>query len=81
MGSGSKYHILSRDGVDCGGVADHLSGGARAYWLPYAAVDDVDLAIAVAGGEARGFRLAAKTSRESVASVCWRLRPAQCSLS
>ncbi len=30
-------------------------------------------------GEARGLRLAPKTSRESVASVCWRIRPAQCS--
>ena len=57
MGSASKYHILSRDGVDRGGVADHLSGGARGHWLPYVAVDDVDLAIARA--RRRGARIPA----------------------
>jgi len=55
MGPGSKYHILSRDGVDRGGVADHLSGGA--HWLPYVAVDDVDRAIASA--RRRGARIPA----------------------
>jgi hypothetical protein len=34
MGPGRNRHILSSDGVDRGGVADHLSGGARAHWLP-----------------------------------------------
>ena len=33
MGPGRNRHILSSDGVDRG-VADHLSGGARAHWLP-----------------------------------------------
>jgi len=47
MGSpGEKYHILSRDGVDRGGVTGHLPVGAPPHWLPYVAVDDVDATIA-----------------------------------
>jgi predicted enzyme related to lactoylglutathione lyase len=47
MGSpGEKYHILSRDGVDRGGMTGHLPVGAPPHWLPYVAVDDVDATIA-----------------------------------
>jgi predicted enzyme related to lactoylglutathione lyase len=34
------YQILSRDGIDRGGVTD--MGGERPHWLPYVAVDDAD---------------------------------------
>jgi hypothetical protein len=46
MGPGEKYHILSRDGVDRGGVTGHLPAGKQPHWLPYVAVDDVDATIA-----------------------------------
>jgi hypothetical protein len=46
MGPRETYHILSRDGVDRGGVTDHLPAGAQPNWLPYVAVDDVDATIA-----------------------------------
>jgi predicted enzyme related to lactoylglutathione lyase len=46
MGPGGKYHILSRDGVDRGGVTGHLPAGASPHWLPYVDVDDVDATIA-----------------------------------
>jgi predicted enzyme related to lactoylglutathione lyase len=45
-GPGEKYHILSRDGVDRGGVTGHLPAAAPPHWLPYVAVDDVDALIA-----------------------------------
>jgi predicted enzyme related to lactoylglutathione lyase len=48
-GPGEKYHILSKDGVDRGGVTGHLSADAPPHWLPYVAVDDVDATIARAG--------------------------------
>jgi predicted enzyme related to lactoylglutathione lyase len=34
IGPGEKYHILSRDGVDRGGVTDHLPAGAAPHWFP-----------------------------------------------
>ena len=43
-GPGGTYHILSRGGVDRGGVTDQ--GGERPHWLPYVAVDDADATIA-----------------------------------
>jgi predicted enzyme related to lactoylglutathione lyase len=46
MGPGEKYHILSRDGVDRGGVMGHLAAGTPPHWLPYVAVDDADATIA-----------------------------------
>jgi predicted enzyme related to lactoylglutathione lyase len=55
MGGGEKYHILSRDGVDRGGVTGHLPTGALPHWLPYVAVDDVDATIARA--RKRGARI------------------------
>jgi uncharacterized protein len=45
MGPGGTYHILSKEGVDRGGITSGLAGGARPHWLPYVAVDDVDAAI------------------------------------
>jgi uncharacterized protein len=38
------YHILSRGGVDRGGVTDE--GGGPPAWLPYVAVDDADATVA-----------------------------------
>jgi predicted enzyme related to lactoylglutathione lyase len=46
MGPGGTYHILSRGGVDRGGVTAHLPPGVAPHWLPYVAVDDVDGTIA-----------------------------------
>ena len=55
MGPGEKYHILSRDGTDRGGVTGHLPAGGRPNWLPYVAIDDVDATIA--GARKRGARI------------------------
>jgi uncharacterized protein len=46
MGPGGVYHILSRGGVDRGGVTSHLPSGVPPHWLPYVAVDDVDATVA-----------------------------------
>jgi len=46
MGPGGIYHILSKGGVDRGGVTSHLQAGVPPHWLPYVAVDDVDSTIA-----------------------------------
>jgi predicted enzyme related to lactoylglutathione lyase len=46
VGPDITYHILSKGGVDRGGVTDQLAGGVRPYWLPYVAVDDADATIA-----------------------------------
>lgn len=46
MGQGDTYYILSRGGVDRGGVTAHLDSGASSHWLPYVSVDDVDTTIA-----------------------------------
>lgn len=46
MGADEVYHIISRGGVDRGGVTSHLAAGVGPHWLPYVSVDDVDLAIA-----------------------------------
>jgi uncharacterized protein len=46
MGPGGAYHILSRGGVDRGGVTAHLPAGVPPHWLPYAFAEDVDATIA-----------------------------------
>jgi uncharacterized protein len=46
MGPAGTYHIVSRGGVDRGGVTSHLPGGAQPHWMPYVAVDDPDATIA-----------------------------------
>jgi predicted enzyme related to lactoylglutathione lyase len=46
MGPGGIYHILSKGGVDRGGVTHHLPAGVPPHWLPYVAVDDTDAVIA-----------------------------------
>ena len=48
MGPGGTYHILSREGVDRGGVTSHLAPGVPPHWLPYVDVDDVDATLALA---------------------------------
>jgi predicted enzyme related to lactoylglutathione lyase len=48
MGSAGVYHIVSRGGVDRGGVTKHLPGEAPPHWLPYVMVGDVDGTIATA---------------------------------
>jgi len=46
VGPGGTYHILSRGGVDRGGVTSHLAAGVPPHWLPYVGVDDADGTIA-----------------------------------
>ena len=46
MGPSGTYHILSRGGVDRGGVSGHLPDSVPPHWLPYVAVDDVDATVA-----------------------------------
>jgi uncharacterized protein len=46
MGPNGSYFILSKGGVDRGGVTSQLPPGARPHWLPYIAVDDADAALA-----------------------------------
>jgi hypothetical protein len=46
MGPTGTYHVVSRDGVDRGGVTSIMADGASPAWLPYVHVDDVD-AVAV----------------------------------
>lgn len=45
MGPSGSYHILSKGGVDRGGVTGHLADGTLPHWLPYVAVDDADATI------------------------------------
>jgi len=49
MGPSGTYHILSKGGVDRGGVTSHLPTGTPAHWLPYVASDDVDATVAPGG--------------------------------
>src|SRR5262245_17839459 len=42
MGPEGTYHVLSKGGVERGGVTSHLAPGAPPHWLPYVIVDDVD---------------------------------------
>jgi predicted enzyme related to lactoylglutathione lyase len=42
MGPAGTYHIVSRGGVDRGGVTSHLPSGVPPHWLPYVYVDDTD---------------------------------------
>jgi hypothetical protein len=46
MGAGGQYHLISRGGVDRGGVTAHVPAGAPPHWLPYVNVDDVDATVA-----------------------------------
>jgi predicted enzyme related to lactoylglutathione lyase len=45
MGPGGAYHIVSKGGVDRGGVTSHLPANVAPHWLPYVRVEDVDAAI------------------------------------
>jgi predicted enzyme related to lactoylglutathione lyase len=45
MGPAGTYHILSRGGVDRGGMTSHLPPGQMPHWLPYVFVEDVDATI------------------------------------
>ena len=42
MGPSGTYHILSKGGVERGGVTSFLQSGVPPHWLPYVNVDDVD---------------------------------------
>jgi len=46
MGPGGTYHIISKGGVDRGGVTHHLHQGVKPHWLPYVNVADVDATLA-----------------------------------
>jgi predicted enzyme related to lactoylglutathione lyase len=59
MGPGGTYHIVSKGGVDRGGVTEHLPPGTTPHWLPYVRVEDVD------GTLARAKRLGAELHVEA----------------
>lgn len=40
------YHVLSKDGVDRGGMTSLLPAGTPPHWLPFVKVDDVDAVVA-----------------------------------
>jgi len=42
MGSGDVYNIVSKGGVDRGGVMTHLPPDMTPHWLPYVSVEDPD---------------------------------------
>jgi predicted enzyme related to lactoylglutathione lyase len=42
IGPGGTYHILSKGGVDRGGVTSYLAPGVPPHWLPYVHMDDID---------------------------------------
>jgi predicted enzyme related to lactoylglutathione lyase len=46
MGPAGTYHIVSKGGVDRGGVTSHLPPGAQPHWMPYVSVGDPDATIA-----------------------------------
>jgi predicted enzyme related to lactoylglutathione lyase len=46
MGPGGTYHVISRGGVERGGVTSMLPPGVPPHWLPYVFVDDADATIA-----------------------------------
>jgi predicted enzyme related to lactoylglutathione lyase len=48
MGPSGAYYIISKEGVDRGGVTAHLAKGVPPHWLPYVYVDQVDDTIAKA---------------------------------
>jgi len=41
-GPGGTYHVISKGGVDRGGVTHHLPPGVPPHWLPYVNVEDPD---------------------------------------
>jgi uncharacterized protein len=45
MGPSGTYHIVSRGGVDRGGITGHLAPAVPPHWLPYVAVADADATI------------------------------------
>lgn len=46
MGPSGTYHIISRGGVDRGGVTSFLQSGVPPHWLPYVYVEDPDATLA-----------------------------------
>ncbi len=46
MGPDDTYYVISRGGVDRGGITHHLPPGVPPHWLPYVSVDDADATIA-----------------------------------
>jgi len=46
MGPNGTYHIVSKGGVDRGGVTSYLPAGVQPHWLPYVFVEDVDATVA-----------------------------------
>lgn len=42
MGPAGTYHIISKGGVDRGGVSSFLQSGVPPHWLPYVYVEDPD---------------------------------------
>jgi predicted enzyme related to lactoylglutathione lyase len=46
MGPSGTYHVVSRNGVDRGGITGHLPEGGAPQWLPYVHVQDADATVA-----------------------------------
>ena len=81
MGPGGTYHILSKGGVDRGGVTSHLPPGVGPHWLPYVRVEDTDATISRARNNGAVIRCRRRTSRASGGSASSRIRWARCSRS
>ena len=48
MGPAGTYHVLSKGGMDRGGITSQLLDGSGPHWLPYVSVDDADTTLALA---------------------------------
>lgn len=44
-GPGGTYYVVSKNGVDRGGVTHHMGGAATPHWLPYLHVEDADATV------------------------------------
>jgi predicted enzyme related to lactoylglutathione lyase len=54
-GPAGTYYVVSKNGVDRGGVTHHMDGAKTPHWLPYVNVEDADATVArakKAGGAA-----------------------------
>jgi predicted enzyme related to lactoylglutathione lyase len=65
MGPGGTYHVISKAGVDRGGVTSHLPGGVAPHWLPYVNVDDIDATV----GRARNLGAKIPTPSEDIPGI------------
>src|SRR5207253_7411905 len=45
MGPSGTYSVVSKNGVDRGGVTHHMNGATTPHWLPYLHVADADATV------------------------------------